>query len=190
MFMKDELEGLKSVFDRVENVPLNSFLTTEDILAIDNEADQLHNKNKRKHGDSMVLRNLRNRMISPKNHFRFCTVTIQRLHSGYDFIEWLEKIAEKILFNENTQVKIGFSFLCWKPMTNERIYFFSAKELAPFRFKVDTEDELLAEFKKVGTLTDSEILNRTFVNSIPDNPFAKSGFIPLKIVCSYVYITK
>ena len=190
MFMKDELERLKSVFDDVENVPLNSFLTTEDILAIENEADQLHNKMKRKHGDSMVLRNLRNRLIAPKNHFRFCTVTVQRLHNGYDFSEWLEKIAEKILFNENTHVKVGFSFLSWKPMTNERTYFFSAKELAPFRFTVDTEDELLTEFKKVGSLTDSEILNKTFINSIPDNPFSNSGFIPLKIVCSYVYITK
>ena len=190
MFMKDEIYGLKYLFDKVDDVELDSFLTEEDIATIDYEADQLQNKNYRKIGDSTILRNLRNRLIVPKNHFRRCTVVVQRLHNGYDFGEWLEKIAGKILFNEDTQVKVGFSFLSWKPITNERTYLFSAKQLAPFQFTVDSEDELMIEFSKIGSMTDSELLNKTFVQSIPDNPFAKSGFCPLKIVSSYVYITK
>ena len=45
MFMKDEIYGLKYLFDEVDDVQLDSFLTEEDIATIDYEADQLQNKN-------------------------------------------------------------------------------------------------------------------------------------------------
>ena len=188
--MKDEIYGLKCLYDEVPDVHVSDFLTDEDIATIANEADLLQNKNKRKFGDSMVLRNLKNRLVVPSYHFRRCTVVVQRLHNNYDFLKWLQSIAKKILFNESTQIRVGFSFLSWKPITNERTYLFSAKPLAPFKFTVDDEDELIEQFTKIGTMNDSEILNKTFIETIPDNPFSKSGFCPLKIVCSYVYITK
>ena len=190
MFMKDEISGLKALYNDLENVRIDEFLTQEDIATIAYEADLFENKNNRKLGTPMAVQNLRNRMIVPKNYFRRCTVVMQRLHNEYDFGDWLEKIAKKILYNEYTQVKVGFSFLSWKPITNERTYLFSAKELAPFKYMVGSEDELLMKFSKIGSMSDSEMLNQTFIQSIPDNPFSKSGFTPLKIVCSYVYITK
>ena len=39
MFMKDEIYGLKYLFDEVDDVKLDSFLTEEDIATIDYEAD-------------------------------------------------------------------------------------------------------------------------------------------------------
>ena len=118
---------------------------------------------------------------------------MQRLHVNSDsmtFAEWLDAVAETIVYNEDTEVKVGFSFISWKPITNDRVYLFSAKALAPFKFVVDNEEELREKFSKLGSMTDSEILNKTFVTTLSDNPFSKSGFCPLKIVCSYVYITK
>ena len=188
--MKDEIYSLKSLYEDVQDVQLDTFLTEEDLATIEFESDQMRNKSNRKYGESPILRNLQNRLIVPRNHFRRCTVVVQRLHTGFIFKDWLKEVARKVLFNENTQIRVGFSFLCWKPITNDRTYLFSAKPLAPFQFTVDSEDELLIEFSKIGSLTDSELLNKTFVQSIPDNPFAKSGFCPLKIVCSYIYITK
>ena len=67
---------------------------------------------------------------------------------------------------------------------------FSAKALSPFKFVVDNREECLSHFQEIAKLKDSSILNKTFLNTISDNPFSTSGFCPLKIVCSYIYITK
>ena len=190
MFMKDEIRGLESLYYDIKNDTLESYLTEEDIATINQEADHLHNKNKRKVGSSMAVLNLKNSSIVQRDHFRRCTVVMQRLHDGHDFKEWLEAVARKILMNEFTQIRVGFSFLSWVPITNERTYLFSAKQLAPFQYTVSSTEELLDHFSKLGSLHDSEILNHTFINTLSENPFSKSGFCPLKIVSSYIYITK
>ena len=138
----------------------------------------------------MAYLNLTNRVIIPRDSNRHCTVTVQRLHSGYDFGKWIYKVAESITFSERTEINIGFSFISWKPHTNERTYLFSAKALAPFQFVVDNKKQCLSHFDEIAKLNDSDILNKTFLNTISDNPFSTSGFCPLKIVCSYIYITK
>ena len=191
MFAKEEINALAKLYDDIKDVRLESFLTETDLATISNEADLFSNK---RNGTSMATRNLRNRLVAPRNTNRLCTVVMQRLHDNSDdsvtFAEWLDAIAETILYNEDTEVKVGFSFISWKPITNDRVYLFSAKALAPFTFVVDNEDELKNKFSKLALLTDSELLNRTFIGNLSDNPFSKSGFCPLKIVCSYVYITK
>ena len=192
MFAKEEINALASLYNDIKDVQLESFLTETDLATIENESDLFFNKNKRK-STSMAYRNLRNRMIAPRETNRLCTVVMQRLHVNSDsmtFAEWLDAVAETILYNEDTEVKVGFSFISWKPITNDRVYLFSAKALAPFKFVVDNEEELREKFSKLGSMTDSEILNKTFLTTLSDNPFSKSGFCPLKIVCSYVYITK
>ena len=192
MFAKEEISALASLYNDIKDVQLESFLTETDLATIENESDLFFNKNKR-NGTTMAYRNLRNRMIAPRETNRLCTVVMQRLHVNSDsmtFAEWLDAVAETILYNEDTEVKVGFSFISWKPITNDRVYLFSAKALAPFKFVVDNEEELREKFSKLGSMTDSEILNKTFVTTLSDNPFSKSGFCPLKIVCSYVYITK
>ena len=192
MFAKEEISALASFYNDIKDVQLESFLTETDLATIENESNLFYNKNKRK-STSMAYRNLRNRMIAPRETNRLCTVVMQRLHVNSDsmtFAEWLDAVAETILYNEDTEVKVGFSFISWKPITNDRVYLFSAKALAPFKFVVDNEEELREKFSKLGSMTDSEILNKTFLTTLSDNPFSKSGFCPLKIVCSYVYITK
>ena len=194
MFAKEEISALINLYDDMEMIRLDSFLTEEDLATISTEADLLYSKNKRKDGIAMTVKNLGNRLIAPKNTNRLCTVTLQRLHAKYEnsmtFGDWLDAVAQTILYNDDTEVKVGFSFISWKPITNERTYLFSAKPLAPFKFVVSSEEELREKFSIIGSMSDSELLNKTFINSLPDNPFAKSGFNPLKIVASYIYITK
>ena len=184
MFAKEEINDLDKLYDDIRHVRLESFLTDEDLetISYNNEI-----------GTSMAIRNLRNRVSAPRNTHRLCTVTVQRLHTNSEsstFAEWLEAVAETILYNEDTDVKVGFSFIAWKPLKNERIYLFSTKPFAPFKFVVSDQDELMKKFKRIGSITDSELLNRTFIKSLQGNAWSKSGFCPLKIVCSYIYITK
>ena len=203
MFLKNELTRLKALYETIEKVELESFLDDQDIKTIKLEADYLYTKGKQQstaqqaHNNRtttaqqpMAYLNLTNRVIIPRDSNRHCTVTVQRLHSGYDFGKWIYKVAESITFSERTEINIGFSFISWKPHTNERTYLFSAKALAPFQFVVDNKKQCLSHFDEIAKLNDSNILNKTFLNTISDNPFSTSGFCPLKIVCSYIYITK
>ena len=203
MFLKNELTRLKALYETIEKVELEAFLDDQDIKTIKLEAEYLYTKGKQQstaqqaHNNRtttaqqpMAYLNLTNRVIIPRDSNRHCTVTVQRLHSGYDFGKWIYKVAESITFSERTEINIGFSFISWKPHTNERTYLFSAKALAPFQFVVDNKKQCLSHFDEIAKLNDSNILNKTFLNTISDNPFSTSGFCPLKIVCSYIYITK
>ena len=203
MFLKNELTRLKALYETIEKVELESFLDDQDIKTIKLEAEYLYTKGKQQSTaqqpynsrtttaqQPMAYLNLTNRVIIPRDSNRHCTVTVQRLHSGYDFGKWIYKVAESITFSERTEINIGFSFISWKPHTNERTYLFSAKALAPFQFVVDNKKQCLSHFDEIAKLNDSNILNKTFLNTISDNPFSTSGFCPLKIVCSYIYITK
>ena len=178
------------MYDNITKVELESFLDSNDLATIRREADHHNNKNKRKKGAPMAFANLTNRIIIPRDIYRHCTITLQRLYDGFSLNDWLSEIAAHTLFAEQTRLAVGFSFLCWVPHTNERTYLFSAKALAPYQVTASSRQECLSVFNKIGAKSNSEILNDTFVNSLSDNPFSKSGFCPLKIVCSYVYITK
>ena len=190
MFLDNEVSRLKALYETVEKTDLESFLDEQDIKTIKREADFLYQKGKQQANAPMAYVNLVNRVIVPRSTTRYCTITVQRLHSGYDFGKWLKRIAEAMSFTESTEICIGFSFISWKPHSNERTYLFSAKALSPFKFVVDSREECLSHFQEIAKLKDSSILNKTFLNTISDNPFSTSGFCPLKIVCSYIYITK
>ena len=138
----------------------------------------------------MTFFNLKNRIIAPRNLNRICTVIFQRLHDGHDFSKWLQEVAKTVVFSENTEIAIGFSFLAWKPTKNERVYLFSAKQLSPFKFWPSNRNECLESFAAVGSLNDSQILEKTFINNLSENLLSSSGLCPKKIVCSYIYITK
>ena len=138
----------------------------------------------------MTFFNLRNRVIAPRNLNRVCTVTFQRLHDGHDFSKWLREVAETIVFAENTEISVGFSFIAWKPTINEKIYLFSAQQLSPFKFWPSNRQEGLEMFSAVGKLSDSQILEKTFINNLSENLLSSSGLCPKKIVCSYIYVTK
>ena len=190
MFLKNEVERLKDLYDSVESVDLESFLDEEDLKTILTEANYLHTKSKDKLSKPMLYINLKNRVISPRDLNRHCTVTVQRLHTGYKLFEWVQKVLKAVTFAERTEINIGFSFISWIPHTNERTYLYSAKALAPFKYVVSSRDELMLQLSEIESMNDAQVLNKTFLNSSDDNPFTSSGFCPLKIVASYIYITK
>ena len=192
MFMKDEIDLYRALYDDISDVKPDKFLEESDIETIVREGHfYRHGKESKGYmGVPVTLKNLRNQLVVPKNTLRHCTVTFKRLMDGHNFDDWLQKIAKTLWYSEGTDVQVAFSFLCWIPHTGEQTYIFAAKELSPFRFSVDNPTELLTEFKKLGSMTEREILDKTFVETQSDNPFASSGFCPQQLVCSYVYVTK
>ena len=192
MFLKEEIQRYESLYDDIKEVQLETFLSENDVDIIVREGHYLrHGKDTTNYmGLPVAVKNLRNHLIIPKNTLRHCTIIFKRLMDGHDFNSWLEKIAKTLMYSEDTTVFVAFSFLCWIPKTGEQTYIFAAKELAPFRFTVDSKEELLTEFSKIGSMTNREILDKTFVETQSDNPFASSGFCPQQLVCSYVYVTK
>ena len=190
MFLKNEIQRLNELYDKIQDVNLESFLDEDDLETIHTEANFLKNKNKDKLTKPMAYLNLKNRIITPRDLNRHCTITVQRLHSDYKFYEWFENVMEAVTLTERTEINIGFSFISWKPHTNERTYLYSAKALSSFKFIVDTREELLSQSSELRTMTDAQLLDKTFLSNSDDNPFSSSGFCPLKIVSSYIYITK
>ena len=148
MFTDNEISNLKALYETIEKTDLESFLDEQDIQTIKREADFLFKKGK-KANTPMAYLNLVNRIVVPRNKNRHCTVTVQRLHSGYDFGKWIKRVAETISFTHKTQIDVGFSFISWKPHSNERTYLFSAKALSPFQFVVTSKEECLSHFEEI-----------------------------------------
>ena len=192
MFMKDEINLYRTLYEEIKEVQLDSFLGESDIETIVREGHYFrHGKDTKSYmGVPVTIKNLQNQLVVPKNTLRHCTVTFKRLMDGHNYDDWLHKIAKILMFSEETDIQVAFSFLCWIPKTGEQTYIFAAKELSPFRFTVDNQSDLLTEFKKLGSMTEREILDKTFIETQSDNPFASSGFCPQQLVCSYVYVTK
>ena len=114
---------------------------------------------------------------------------IQRLVYNLDLYDWLKKIGECIRFNEFVQIWIGFSLLL-KDELNNIMYIYSVRQLSLYNLKCVNRnqfEEFIAEFKN---LTLADHLHTTYISSKDDNPFVKSGFRPLRLVCNYIWIRK
>ena len=97
MWVEEELVKCRNLYRQIDKVNVRDLLTEQEIECISE--------------NSIALQNLRNRLIEPKKPNRICTVTFQRLWDGFDFGEWLEKVAKNILFTNNCHIRVGFSFL-------------------------------------------------------------------------------
>ena len=179
MWLIDELEMCKKLYDTVPNTQLNDFLTPDEISTI---------------GDKPIaFYNLRNRVLTPKGKsiYKTSTVTFQRLwDDNLKFGFWLDSIASTVMFAKHSHVEIGFSFLCWQPLTGEKVYIWAARSLAPFSFYANNKEECLDHFGEIGKMSEGELLKQVFVETDKENPFQTSGYCPLKLVCSYIYIRK
>ena len=176
MILQEEFEELEKLFIG-KHVELSSFLTDKEIECIINSGKT-----------NIVLFNLKNRIIG-KPSLKRSTICLQRLHDGYDFNEWLQLIAKTVWFDDDTYVNLGFSFIAQKS-TGEQIYIFAAKSLASFQIRCSSADQCLAKFEKIGQMTDADLLKTTFFESTEGEHFKSSGFLPTKIVCSYLWINK
>ena len=179
MWLVDELEMCKKLYDTVPNIQLNDFLTPDEISTIGDKPIAFHN--------------LQNRALTPKGKsiYKPSTVTFQRLwDDDIKFESWLDSIASTVMFTKHTHVEVGFSFLCWQPLTDEKVYIWSARTLSPYRFFVSSKKECLDKFNEIGKKSEGEILEELFIETDTENPFKKSGYCPLKLVCSYIYIRK
>ena len=105
-------------------------------------------------------------------------------------LKWLHQISKNVLFSLDTNVRVGFSFISWKPLTGEKIYLFAAPSLASYKFFCNSKKECKLHFEKIGTRDNSDLLHETFLESQDGNIFSSSGYCPLKLVCSYVWIKK
>ena len=178
MWLREELDDCRALYKDVEDIKLRDFFSQEEIDAI---------------GDKPIaFYNLKNRILTPetKTAKKLSTVTFQRLWTEtFEFDQWLESIASSVWFQDDTYIKINFSFLCKNSLTGETIYIYAARGLSPFDFFVDNKKECRDEFSKIPK-DQSSLLNKVFINSQSDNPFSQSGYYPYRLVCSYIWIMK
>ena len=52
------------------------------------------------------------------------------------------------------------------------------------------QEQLLKFVKRFENTKDFEYLESTFLSTVDDSPFVKSGIVPYKLVCAYMWITK
>lgn len=107
----------------------------------------------------------------------------------FDLFEWLADIGNCLTFKSAVQIYIGFSFFV-KDELNVEKYIYAIRQLSSYHQKVLSKreyDEYILEFKNMGPDT---LLQSTFVSQKEDNPFWRSGFRPVQLVCCYVWIYK
>ena len=177
MWLTEELQRCRDLYRDLPDVKPGDLLESDEVNLIGPKA--------------AAWFNLRNRIMTPKNQYSWSTVTFQRLwDENMDFGSWLESIAKTVLFTERTHVQVGFSFLCWNPITKEKIYIWAARGLSPYDFYCNNHEECMDRFEKIGRLSAGDLLQKTFVEEQEDNPFGMSGYGPLKMICTYVWIKK
>ena len=177
MWFKEELDNCRALFENIEKIEIGDIL--------DDDEGEVIGEN------PITLANLKNRILIPKTRrLGMTTVTFQRLWiDDLDFRQWLEDIGQNVLFGENTHVRIGFSFICWKPLTGEKIYIWAARSHATYNFFVDDHEEYTSEISKIPK-HGGNLLHKTFIDQEEEDPFSNSGYCPLKFICSYIWIQK
>ena len=116
-----------------------------------------------------------------------------------------------IYFNNNTRVKIGLSYLTHNPVNNEMKYCYCNEAASVLQDRI-----ILVDFNNLYLIKNIlYILNKGTVRSredymrlisslegdkepdllrkaseIVNDPFSKSGFNPIKVVCTYLWIYK
>ncbi len=116
-------------------------------------------------------------------------ICVQRLVHQFDLFTWLTDIGKCLSFKSPVQIYIGFSFFVKDELNIEK-YIYAIRQLSSYHHKVSSKrdyDDFILEFKNMGQDT---LLQSTFVSQKEDNPFWRSGFRPVQLVCSYVWIYK
>ena len=198
MFLKSEIRNLEALYTHLFDENLEDFLDdraihmlwskgrqyVDDILSI-NELNHIKSK-------GLTYDNLRNYLFVPK-HFNKpeATIRFQRLcNEDFNLGDWLDKIAANILYSPDMLVEIGHSFICKVGLSDEITYMFSAKSLATYRRKISNYEEFTEFAKDMGKLSTADFLRQVFWEANDTNRFHRSGWVPVKLVCNYIWITK
>ena len=75
-------------------------------------------------------------------------------------------------------------FLC------QNCFSYAAKELSFINTHIKSQEQFDQFRAKFSELDENDFLRATFVTTQEDNVFAKSGFMPYKTVCAYIWIRK
>ena len=116
-------------------------------------------------------------------------ICIQRLVHDFDLYKWLVEIGSVLSFKPTIQIFIGFSFFV-KDELNEEIYIYAIRQLCSYHEKFSRKsqyDDFIQLFKNMGP---DSLLQSTFVSQKSENPFWRSGFRPVQLVCSYIWVYK
>ena len=85
---------------------------------------------------------------------------------------------------------IGFSYLCENPTSGKIIYIYGARDFAIEINKIRKKGDFASLINEYRDYSEHDLLQKTFVASTPMNAFAESGFIPLKMISSFIWIRK
>ena len=92
-------------------------------------------------------------------------------------------------FNDLCIINVGFSFIATNK--EEKIYLFCPKALASYSIKCIEKSEAYEFAESLEKISQAEHLQNTFISTTDTgNPFEESGYCPLHLVCSYIWITK
>ena len=80
--------------------------------------------------------------------------------------------------------KLVSNALCQKYLS------YAAKELSFINTNINSEEQFDKFRAQFSELDEQDFLRATFVATQEDNVFAKSGFMPYKTVCAYIWIRK
>ena len=101
----------------------------------------------------------------------------------------MKDILKQIRFNDMIIINVGFSFIAEKK--GSKIYLYCPKILAPYKCKCTSLTEAMDFADEIEKITHSGHLEKTFfTTSETGNPFKESGYVPINLVCNYIWITK
>lgn len=140
-------------------------------------------------GKRTNLNRIRDQLIVPQHQRDKKTITlIKVITNDFDFTGFVSNITNCL--RPTYELRLGASFIMTDGTTPSYVYAIPAKPInKDYRHVHDDEDEeKLIRFTK--TYSQSDLLDYVFHQSSVNNPFAKSGLRPEKLVCATAWITK
>ena len=190
MWLDTELARLAALYGKIDTPELETLIPTEDLQCIEDLS-------------STELAALRNYLFVPKVILIFEIITKTYQHKldwktirftrlvepDFNVGTWLKTILKQIRYNDLVVIHVGFSFVAQNK--HQKIYLFCPKVLASYTAKCIDKNEAFDFADKLENMSPAEHLQNTFVTSTDTgDPFDQSGYCPVNLVCSYIWITK
>ena len=178
MFLKSEITDFNSLYANVNDDNIEDFLD-------DREVELIKQK-------GLTYYNLRNYLFVPKHHEKLgSTIRFQRLWTDdFDLGKWLNQIGDELAISPDTTIEISNSFICKVGISDKKTYMFAAKSLAAHSRKISSYNEFQEFANEIEQYSYYDHLHKAFWDANDMNRFHQSGWIPFKLVCNYIWITK
>jgi len=173
MFLAKEISRLQKL--------INSSVTADDVLNAD-EQNAVTNTTKSK------LDCIRDRIHVPAHTKNVKTITLVKvITADLNCSTFLEKVIKSL--KPNFEIRIGCSFFMSNLGTYSYVHSIVSKPVNESSLIKNDQDarNLIQYFK---SLTYSDLLSLAFHSRNVDNPFDKSGYAPVRLVCITAWITK